>query len=91
MGSKKKEEALHDLIRMEKLGILLLHETKLEERDKIELGNKNRKINKEKVFSARGAFDNIATLWDSSQIMVLHHKVSQHRIMMSLIHYAYHL
>ena len=55
LGSKYKKEAIRDLVRMEKIDILLLQETKLSEADMKDTLKEIWKNNKAKILDSTGA------------------------------------
>eukprot|EP00253_Pinus_taeda_P001787 PITA_01787 len=86
LGSKLKEDALKDIVRMHSPEILLIQETKMEE---------NFLLNTSKSFwrkgigcavSARGASGGIATFWDSNIYDLLQKENSTHWIFTKLLH-----
>ena len=66
LGSKLKEDAIRDLIRIHKPEILLLQETKMEETAVLQIGKKFWKKGTCIGNNSRGASGGIATFWDPS-------------------------
>jgi ribonuclease HI/exonuclease III len=66
MGSKKKEDALKDILKSSKASILLLQETKMSQQDVLRTLSKVWKGSQGVAENARGASGGICTLWDAS-------------------------
>lgn len=62
LGSKLKEEALRDLVRLVRPEVLLIQETKLEEEELLRVSNTFWKKGPGRAVSARGASGGLATL-----------------------------
>jgi exonuclease III len=66
MGSKKKEDALKDILKSSKANILLLQETKMSQQDVLRTLSKVWKGSQGVAENARGDSGGICTLWDAS-------------------------
>lgn len=86
LGSKLKEDALKDIVRMYSPEILLIQETKMEE---IFLLNTSKSFWRKGIgcaVSARGASGGIATFWDSTIYDLLQKENSAHWIFTKFLH-----
>jgi exonuclease III len=81
-----KEEALRDLVRLEKPEVLLIQETKLEENDLLRISHSFWKKGPGKAVSARGASGGLATFWDSSKLELVEEFGTTHWIFTKLNH-----
>ena len=86
LGSKAKEEALKDIIRINKPDILFVQETKLEDSTLYKARNMFWKNGPGKAISSRGASGGIATFWDATKFDLLADHCSTHWIYTSLNH-----
>jgi exonuclease III len=86
LGSKMKEEALRDLVRLENPEVLLIQETKLEEKDLLRISQSFWKKGPGKAVSARGASGGLATFWDSSKLELVEEFDTMHWIYTKLNH-----
>ena len=66
LGSKKKEEAMKDLLHISTPQILLVQETKMEEAAILQDGKKFWKKGPRMANNSRGASGGIATFWDTN-------------------------
>jgi ribonuclease HI/exonuclease III len=80
MGSKKKEEALKDILKSSKASILLLQETKMSQQDVLRTLSKAWKGSQGVAGNARGASGGICTLWDASRIDMISSHICMHWI-----------
>jgi ribonuclease HI/exonuclease III len=80
MGSKKKEEALKDILKSSKASILLLQETKMSQQDVLRTLSTVWKGSQGVVGDARGASGGICTLWDASRIDMISSHICMHWI-----------
>jgi exonuclease III len=80
MGSKKKEEALKDILKSSKASILLLQETKMSQQDVLKTLSNVWKGSQGVVGDARGASGGICTLWDASRIDMISSHICMHWI-----------
>eukprot|EP00253_Pinus_taeda_P034292 PITA_34292 len=67
MGSKVKEEAIKSLIRSDSPDILLIQETKLEDKAFLHIGKNLWKRSEGQAVSARGASETLGTLWNTNK------------------------
>jgi exonuclease III len=86
LGSKIKEEALRDLVRLARPEVLLIQETKLEEEEFLRVSNVFWKKGPGRAVSARGASGGLATLWDSSKIELVEEAATTHWLFTKLLH-----
>ena len=86
LGSKSKEEALKDIIRINKPDILFVQDMKLEDSILHQSGNTFWKKGPGKAISSRGASGGIATFWDASKFDLLIDYYSMHWIYTNLCH-----
>ena len=86
LGSKSKEEALKDIIRINKPDILLVQETKMEDSILYQDGNTFWKKGKGKAISSRGASGGLATFWDTSKFELINEECSMHWLYTNLCH-----
>ena len=84
LGSKSKEEAVKDLVRMTSLEILLIQETKMEVPETIRASEKFWKKGEGRAISSRGASGGIATFWNSSMFDLLEDYGTTHWIFTKL-------
>ena len=78
IGSKSKEEAIKDLVRMHSPKILLIQETKMEEPETIQASKKFWKKGDCRAVSARGASGGLATFWNSKNLDLLEDHSTTH-------------
>eukprot|EP00253_Pinus_taeda_P018974 PITA_18974 len=69
MGSKIKEEAMKSLIRSDSPDILLIQETKMEDKAFLHIGKNLWKRSEGQAVSARGASGGLGTLWNTNKFM----------------------
>ena len=86
LGSRLKEDALRDLIRIHKPEILLLQETKMEESAALQSKNKFWKKGTGIGNNSRGASGGIATFWDPTLYDIEAEHRTIHWIYTKLIH-----
>ena len=86
MGSKTKEEAIKDLVRINSLEILLIQETKMEEPETIQASKNFWKKGEGRAVSARGASGGIATFCNSSPLALLDEYKTTHWLFTKLLH-----
>jgi ribonuclease HI/exonuclease III len=80
MGSKKKEEALKDILKSSEASILLLQETKMGQQEVLRTLSKVWKGCQGVAGNSRGASGGICTLWDSSRIDMISTHICMHWI-----------
>ena len=85
LGSKGKEEAMKDLIRLAQPDIMLIQETKMEKDIFLQLSANFWKKGGKTTVSSRGASSGIGTLWDDQKYEFLENKQSQHWIHTTLL------
>jgi exonuclease III len=86
MGSKIKEEAIRNLIRIEAPDILLLQETKMEDSDFLQTSKKLWNKSKATAVSARGASGGLGTLWNDSKFSLVSETSNTHWLMLKMQH-----
>ena len=86
MGSKTKEEAIKDLVRMNSPEILLIQETKMEEPETIQASKKFWKKGEGRAVSSRGASVGIATFENSTTLDLLEDYSTTHWLFTKLQH-----
>ena len=86
LGSKTKEEALNDIIRINKPDILLLQETKMEDSILYQVGHALWKKGPGIAISSKGASGGIATFWDSTKFELVKEERSDHWIFTNFLH-----
>ena len=86
LGSKLKEEALKDIIRMSMPEILLIQETKLEDSDLLLARKTFWKKGHGKALSLRGASGGFGTFWDNSKINLIEEESNTHWIFTKFLH-----
>ena len=86
LGSNQKEEALKDIIRINKPDILLIQETKMEDSILYQAGHELWKKGPGIAISSKGASGGIATFWDSTKFELIKEERSDHWIFTSLLH-----
>jgi exonuclease III len=86
LGSKLKEEALRDLLRLVRPEVLLIQETKMEEEELLRISNVLWKNGPGRAVSARGASGGLATLWDSTKLELVEEAGTTHWIFTKLYH-----
>ena len=68
LGSKRKEEALKDIIKTSTADILLLQETKMSQQDSLKASRNAWKNSQGIAENARGASGGLCTLWNTTKI-----------------------
>jgi exonuclease III len=86
MGSKKKEEALKDILKSSEASILLLQETKMSQQDALKTVSKVWKGSQGIAENARGASGGICTMWNSTKIDMISSHTSMHWIHTKVLH-----
>ena len=86
LGSNQKEEALKDIIRINKPDILLIQETKMEDSILYQVGHALWKKGPGIAISSKGASGGIATFWDSTKFELIKEERSNHWIFTNLLH-----
>ena len=86
LGSKLKEEAVKDLVRMTSPDVLLIQETKMEEPETFQASKNLWKKGTGRVISARGASGGLATFWNSSTLDLIEEHSTIHRLFIKLLH-----
>ena len=86
LGSNQKEEALKDIIRINKPDVLLVQETKMEESILYQVGQAICKKGPAIAISSKGASGGIATFWDSTKFDLIKEEHSDHWILTNLLH-----
>ena len=88
LGSKSKEEAIKDLVRMNSPEILMIQETKMEEPETIQASKKFWKKGEGTAVSARGASRGLATFWNSTTLDLLEEVSTIHWLFTKFKHRA---
>lgn len=78
LGSRLKEDALKDIVRLHTPEILLIQETKLEDTILLQSSKMFWRKGPGRAVSARGASGGIASFWDSSKYDLTHEESSHH-------------
>jgi exonuclease III len=86
MGSKKKEEALKDIIKTSKASILLLQETKMSQQDALKSLLNVWKGSLGVAENSRGASGGLCTMWNASKIDMLSSDTCMHWIHTRFLH-----
>eukprot|EP00253_Pinus_taeda_P015611 PITA_15611 len=86
MGSKIKEEAVKSLIRSEYPDILLIQETKMEDKAFLHIGKNLWKKSEGQAVSARGASGGLGTLWNPSKLTRVKEIANTHWLFSKLKH-----
>jgi exonuclease III len=86
LGSKRKEEALKDIIKTSAADILLLQETKMSQQDSLKASRNAWKNSQGIAENARGASGGLCTLWNTTKIELLNSDTRMHWIHTSLLH-----
>eukprot|EP00253_Pinus_taeda_P002140 PITA_02140 len=84
MGSKVKEEAIRNLIRTEAPDILLIQETKLEDKVFLQASKNLWSKSESRAISARGASGGIGKLWNSNKYAVIFEVSNMHWLLLKL-------
>ena len=84
MGSKVKEEAIRNLIRTEAPDILLIQETKLEDKLFLQISKNLCPKSEARAISARGALGGIGTLWNSNKYALTFEAINTHWLMLKM-------
>jgi exonuclease III len=85
-GSKRKEEALKDIIKASKADILLLQETKMSQQDSLKASLNVWRNNQGIAENARGASGGLCTLWNTTKIDLISSDTCMHWIHTKLLH-----
>jgi exonuclease III len=85
-GSRIKEEALKDLIRMSNPEILLIQETNMEEQDFLQASKSFWRKGQGIAVSARGASGGLGTFWETSKYDLISSEACMHWVFTSLLH-----
>ena len=85
LGSKGKEEAMKDLIRLAQPDILLIQETKMEKDTFLQVSTKFWKKGGRTSVSSRGASSGIGTLWDDHKYDLVETKQSRRWILTTFL------
>jgi exonuclease III len=86
LGSKRKEEALKDIIKASKADILLLQETKMSQQDSLKVSMNVWRNNQGIAENARGASGGLCTLWNTTKIELISSDTCMHWIHTKLLH-----
>jgi len=86
LGSRLKEEAVKDIVRIYSPEILLIQETKLEELLLLQSSKVFWQKGQGRAVSARGASGGIATFWNSAIYDLIQEKSSPHWLFTQLLH-----
>jgi len=86
MGSRIKEEAVKSLIRTASPDILLIKETKMEDKAFIHIARKLWKRSEGKAVSARGASGGLGTLWNAKKFLRIKEVANTHWLLSRLQH-----
>jgi exonuclease III len=86
MGSKRKEEALKDIIKTLKASMLLLQETKMSQQDVLKTLLNVWKGSLRVTGNARGTSGGLCTLWNASKIDMLSSDTCMHWIHTKFLH-----
>eukprot|EP00253_Pinus_taeda_P022475 PITA_22475 len=86
LGSRSKEEALKDIVRVYSPEILLIQETKMEDLPLLQTSKVFWKKGQGRAVSARGASGGIATFWNNDMYDFLQEKSSHHWLLTQLLH-----
>ena len=86
LGSKSKEEAVRDLVRMTSPEVLLIQETKMEELETIQASKIFWKKGDGRAVSARGPSGGLATFWNSKNLDLLEDHITTHWLFTKLNH-----
>ena len=84
MGSKVKEEAIRSLIRIETPDILLVQETKLEDKSFLQASKNLWTKSEAREISTREASGGIGTLWNSNKYAVIFEASNTHWLLLKL-------
>ena len=88
LGNPSKDEAVKDLIKMVSLDVLLLQETKVDEKTLLSLSKMKWKKNTWIAVSARGSSGGLATLWAEDTFSLENSFKTQHWIFTEIRHIA---
>lgn len=86
MGSKGKEEAMRNLIMTENPDLVLIQETKLEEKEFLHSSKKIWNKGGTKAISARGASGGLGTLWNAAKLKLMAEKQNTHWLLTKFQH-----
>jgi ribonuclease HI/exonuclease III len=86
LGSKKKEDAIRDLIKTSRTDILLIQETKMSQQDSLTVLKNAWSSSKGVADNARGASGGLCTMWNSSKLDLIHSDTRMHWICTQLLH-----
>lgn len=88
LGNPAKAEAVMDLQKIESTDILMLQETKIEDRKLLDISKSKWKKSVGKAVSSRGSSGGLATLWTEDAFLLNKAHETQHWIFTELTHYA---
>jgi len=88
LGNPAKAEAVMDLQKIETTDILLLQETKIEDRKLLDISKSKWKKSAGKAVSSRGSSGGLATLWTEDAFLLNKAHETQHWIFTELTHHA---
>jgi ribonuclease HI/exonuclease III len=88
LGNASKAEAVMDLQKIEPTDILMLQETKIEDRMLLDISKSKWKKSAGKAVSSRGSSGGLATLWTEDAFLLNKSHETQHWIFTELTHYA---
>jgi exonuclease III len=86
LGSKKKEDAIRDLIKTSRTDILLIQETKMSQQDSLTVLKNAWSSSKGVADNARGASGGLCTMWNNSKLDLIHSDPRMHWICTQLLH-----
>jgi ribonuclease HI/exonuclease III len=86
LGSKKKEEALRDLIKSTRTDVLLIQETKMSQQDSIQTLKNAWKNSQGVADNARGASGGLCTMWNATKFDLLLTELRMHWTCTQLLH-----
>ena len=86
MGSRIKEEAIKSLMRSESPDILLIQETKMEDKAFLHVVKKLWKKSEGQAVSARGALGGLGTLWNPNKYSRIKEIVNTHWLFTKMQH-----
>jgi exonuclease III len=86
LGSRKKEEALRDLIKTTRTNILLIQETKMSQQDSLKVLNNVWRSSQGLADNARGASGGLCTMWNVSKLELIRSELCMHWIFTQLLH-----
>lgn len=86
LGSKGKEEAMRNLIMTENPDLVLIQETKMEEKEFLHSSKKFWNKGGTKAISARGASGGLGTLWNAAKLKLMAEKQNTHWLLTKFQH-----